>query len=313
MSTNKTKFTSEGFDLSAATNGNEGVVYEIGGGVTHQDSTSSNNINQSQRVDKDSSSPMYESERLKGLGNDHFKKGNHLDAYDYYTEAIEACPYGEGIGPTGAELLKLREEFEEQNREKMMERQRKEMEKRRSRRTNSSNENQKENKEENNDDDNDEEDNSSKEEEATFDPPRHLYGSKLAVYYANRAATLLHLGRDGEAIADCDISTLLNPTYVKAYLRRSTANERIENTEEALRDAQRALELEPSNTVARKNVARLQKLENERLEKLKEETMGKLKDLGNSLLGNFGLSLDNFNAVQDPKTGGYSIAFNQNK
>jgi len=30
---------------------------------------------------------------------------------------------------------------------------------------------------------------------------------------------------------------------------------------------------------------------------------GKLKELGNSILGNFGMSLDNFKAVQDPATG----------
>jgi hypothetical protein len=49
------------------------------------------------------------------------------------------------------------------------------------------------------------------------------------------------------------------------------------------------------------------------MEKLNAETMEKLKGLGNSLLSSFGPSLDNFNAVQDPKTGGYSVLFNQNK
>ena len=39
------------------------------------------------------------------------------------------------------------------------------------------------------------------------------------------------------------------------------------------------------------------------------EMFGKLKDLGNSLLGRFGMSLDNFKAVKDPATGSYSISF----
>lgn len=38
---------------------------------------------------------------------------------------------------------------------------------------------------------------------------------------------------------------------------------------------------------------------------------GKLKDLGNTVLGKFGLSLDNFKAEKDPATGSYSIQFNQ--
>jgi hypothetical protein len=54
-------------------------------------------------------------------------------------------------------------------------------------------------------------------------------------------------------------------------------------------------------------------LENKRMEKLNAEMMEKIKGLVNSLLSSFGPSLDNFNAVQDPKTGGYSILFNQNK
>jgi hypothetical protein len=48
-----------------------------------------------------------------------------------------------------------------------------------------------------------------------------------------------------------------------------------------------------------------------RQDKMKDEMLGKLKELGNSLLGKFGLSLDNFKAEQDPATGGYSIKFNQ--
>lgn len=38
---------------------------------------------------------------------------------------------------------------------------------------------------------------------------------------------------------------------------------------------------------------------------------GKLKELGNTVLGKFGLSLDNFKADKDPATGSYSIKFQQ--
>jgi tetratricopeptide (TPR) repeat protein len=159
-----------------------------------------------------------------------------------------------------------------------------------------------------------------KKEAPTFqlDKP-HAYGEKLAVYYCNRAAALLQLAAEGgeqdahlkQAIDDCSVAVLLRPAYVKAWLRRATAYERLDNTEAALQDAKTALQMEPGNASIQKTVRRLQKLEDERLEQLKTETIEKLKDLGNSILGNFGLSLDNFNAVQDPNTGSYSISFNQ--
>lgn len=38
---------------------------------------------------------------------------------------------------------------------------------------------------------------------------------------------------------------------------------------------------------------------------------GKLKDMGNSILGRFGMNVDNFKAVKDPNTGSYSISFQQ--
>ena len=330
-----TKFDSEGFDLSAvAAEGDDddddalkrggasasSVVYEIGGGVTIVNESLPKKAKEdpSTAATTTISSPIDESERLKELGNADFKLGNHLDAIDYYTDAIEACPYGEMFGPSGQELLKLQNEFDEKNRERMMEKQRREMDNRRrekrSGNTNTSNNNNASTATASTaaaaEDDEEKDDN--KQPIDPFIPPRHIYGPKLAVYYANRAASLLHLGRNGEVIEDCDIALLYNPTYVKAYLRRATAHERMENTEMALKDVQMAYQLEPTNTTTRKHVVRLEAIENQRLEKLKEETMGKLKDLGNSLLSNFGLSLDNFNAVQDPKTGGYSISFNQN-
>ncbi len=40
---------------------------------------------------------------------------------------------------------------------------------------------------------------------------------------------------------------------------------------------------------------------------MKDEALGKLKELGNSILGNFGMSLDNFKMTQDPATGSWNI------
>jgi hypothetical protein len=42
------------------------------------------------------------------------------------------------------------------------------------------------------------------------------------------------------------------------------------------------------------------------------EMLGKLKDLGNSILGNFGIYLDNFKMTPNGQ-GGYSIQYNNNK
>jgi hypothetical protein len=71
------------------------------------------------------------------------------------------------------------------------------------------------------------------------------------------------------------------------------------------------VELDPSDRKAAASVALWTPVVAERQEKMKEEVLGKLKDLGNSVLGNFGMSLDNFKMDKDPNTGGYSIRFEQ--
>ena len=100
-------------------------------------------------------------------------------------------------------------------------------------------------------------------------------------------------------------------------------------------------ELDPDNPLANNTVQRLTPVVEERREKMKDEMLGealqrrlllyplfaqqrvtlvshaccwaagKLKDLGNTVLGKFGMSLDNFKMDKDPNTGSYSINFKQ--
>eukprot|EP00924_Labyrinthula_sp_SR-Ha-C_P001586 snap_masked-scaffold_18-processed-gene-2.39-mRNA-1 protein AED:0.36 eAED:0.36 QI:0/-1/0/1/-1/1/1/0/195 len=77
-------------------------------------------------------------------------------------------------------------------------------------------------------------------------------------------------------------------------------------TGDALEAASSAVSMNPKYTKA---INRKKELEG----KLKNEMFSQLKGLGNSFLSNFGMSLDNFKATQDPKTGGYNISYNPNK
>ncbi|GAX78392.1 hypothetical protein CEUSTIGMA_g5834.t1 [Chlamydomonas eustigma] len=133
-----------------------------------------------------------------------------------------------------------------------------------------------------------------------------------AVYYANLAACFLKLpGKALEASSACSEAIELDPSYGKAYMRRAAACEQLDDLDHALTDAKKVLELEPGSIWAKQTVARLEPVVQEKHEKLKNEMFGKLKDLGNSLLGRFGLSVDNFKAEKDPESGGYSIKFQQ--
>ncbi|KAJ9562024.1 hypothetical protein OSB04_007184 [Centaurea solstitialis] len=130
-----------------------------------------------------------------------------------------------------------------------------------------------------------------------------------SICHNNRATCFFKLGNYEDTVKECSKALELNPTYMKALIRRGEANEKLTNYDEAITDMKKILELDPSNHQAKRTIIRVEPLAIEKREKLKEEMIGKLKDMGNTILGKFGMSVDNFKAVQDPNTGSYSISF----
>ncbi|CAM8938759.1 unnamed protein product [Rhodiola kirilowii] len=130
-----------------------------------------------------------------------------------------------------------------------------------------------------------------------------------SICHSNRGTCFSKLGKYEDTIKECKKALELNPNYMKALIRRADAYEKLEHFEEAIADLNKIIELDPSNNQARITKRRLEPLAAEKREKMKEEMIAKLKDMGNSVLGRFGMSIDNFKTVQDPNTGAYSVQF----
>ncbi|XP_037654811.1 tetratricopeptide repeat protein 1 isoform X2 [Choloepus didactylus] len=133
-----------------------------------------------------------------------------------------------------------------------------------------------------------------------------------SILFSNRAAARMKQDKKELAISDCSKAIHLNPSYIRALLRRAELYEKTDKLDEALEDYKSILEKDPSVHQAREACMRLPKQIEERNERLKEEMFGKLKDLGNLVLRPFGLSTENFQIKQDSSTGSYSINFVQN-
>lgn len=123
---------------------------------------------------------------------------------------------------------------------------------------------------------------------------------RLAVFLGNRAAAFFMIGAWDQCEADCNLSLHFKPGYVKVLVRRCTCLEKLERLEDALRDAKTVQQEDPTFPRIDELVSRLQRAHDKKLEDMKEEAMGKLKDLGNSILGSFGMSLDQFKFDQNP-------------
>ncbi|XP_029798788.1 tetratricopeptide repeat protein 1 [Suricata suricatta] len=133
-----------------------------------------------------------------------------------------------------------------------------------------------------------------------------------SILFSNRAAARMKQDKKEMAISDCNKAIQLNPSYIRAILRRAELYEKTDKLDEALEDYKSILEKDPSIHQAREACMRLPKEIEERNERLKAEMLGKLKDLGNLVLRPFGLSTENFQIKQDSSTGSYSINFVQN-
>lgn len=72
-----------------------------------------------------------------------------------------------------------------------------------------------------------------------------------------------------------------------------------EEYDQALEDAKRIEELEPLYPQIHRTVIELDKLQKEKFEKMKNEVLTNLKGFGNTILGKFGMSLDNFKLNQN--------------
>ncbi|SJX65016.1 uncharacterized protein SRS1_15843 [Sporisorium reilianum f. sp. reilianum] len=136
-----------------------------------------------------------------------------------------------------------------------------------------------------------------------------------SVIYANIAATHLRLEQYRDAVKASNQSLLDHPNYVKALYRRAQANEHIggwSGLSSALKDNKLLLTLPDLPPSTRAEVAasikRLEPQAQQAAEKEKDEMIQKLKGLGDSILGNFGLSTNNFKFTQQPG-GGYSMNF----
>lgn len=128
----------------------------------------------------------------------------------------------------------------------------------------------------------------------------HSSDDARAIALANRAVAHLKLQRFRETADDATAALRLRPGYVKALKRRKEARVALAEWRGAMEDAK---ELKESPA----EIERLRRIADQKDAKDKEEAIESLKGLGNSILSNFGMSLDDINMEKDPNTGSYSI------
>ncbi|KAG7450319.1 TPR-like protein [Guyanagaster necrorhizus] len=138
-----------------------------------------------------------------------------------------------------------------------------------------------------------------------------------AVLNANIGACFVKMNEYKQAVEACSQALVDDPHYIKALQRRAASNDQIgswTSLTSAQEDYNALLKTLPPNSSQIKEIERsLQRLKPRLDDVQKRETaemLEKLKGLGNSVLGNFGLSTDNFQFVPNGQ-GGYNMNFSR--
>jgi len=138
-----------------------------------------------------------------------------------------------------------------------------------------------------------------------------------AVLNANIGACHVKLDEHKDAVTACSEALKDDPIYVKALQRRAISNEKIgswSSLASAQEDYTTLLKILPPDSPQIGTTKRALQAVKPRVEAAQKKETGemldKLKGLGNSILGNFGMSTDNFKFEPNGQ-GGYSMNFAQ--
>lgn len=124
--------------------------------------------------------------------------------------------------------------------------------------------------------------------------------------YCNAGLCLMKLDVKEEAVDMLSEAIRHDEGYLKAYLRRADCYYGLAKWSSAFADYETYEKLGGVlDAEGRSRKAASKAKVDEEMQKM----LGELKNLGNKILGNFGLSTDNFKFDKDPNSGGYSMRF----
>lgn len=124
--------------------------------------------------------------------------------------------------------------------------------------------------------------------------------------YCNAGFCLMKLDVKEEASHMLSEAIRHDEHYLKAYLRRADCYYDLQKWSNAYGDYENYEKLGgvlDAQGRARKTTAKA------KVDEEMQKMLGELKNIGNKILGNFGLSTDNFKFDKDPNNGGYSMRF----